>query len=347
MCRQHFYWFPSKDESILKSQIDQYITDEKPEEKEEYEIRVQRGEMLQLQEGTVNLTNRFMDELDAAKMINQLCEEYGIPRENPEIDAIPNQKRRMNTSQYTGVGWSRQNKKWKVTISVNGHRRYGGHFKDELDAAKRVNQLCEQLGIPRKNPGIDTIPNQQQQNMNLFDYFCDEGCRRINDFMLDTITQHGSLTQQASDDVQTAFGLSSNQTQQVYDHLQENMNWFHYLDERRALGATTMMKEAIQRFGGFNEQVIAEMQTHFRFTSVQSRQLYEHLNTQPELSEIEFINITFDSVDDIDTIKTNNDQNYDTESGEEEEEEEEKKEDGIQKIVDTNNKRKRKHNSKK
>ena len=37
----------------------------------------------------------------------------------------------------------------------------GGTFNDELDAAKRVNQLCEEMGIPYKNPGISATPNQQ------------------------------------------------------------------------------------------------------------------------------------------------------------------------------------------
>jgi len=54
MCRQQFYWFPMTSKLILKSQIDQYITDEKPEEKEEYEIRVQRGENLKIVIGTNN-----------------------------------------------------------------------------------------------------------------------------------------------------------------------------------------------------------------------------------------------------------------------------------------------------
>ena len=40
-------------------------------------------------------------------------------------------------------------------------QKYGGIFKDELDAAKKVNQLCEKLGIPPKNPEISGIPNQQ------------------------------------------------------------------------------------------------------------------------------------------------------------------------------------------
>ena len=55
-------------------------------------------------------------------------------------------------------------KKWYVLIYPKGQKpKFGGTFKDELDAAKRVNQLCEELGIPLKNPTISTIPNQQYQ----------------------------------------------------------------------------------------------------------------------------------------------------------------------------------------
>ena len=38
---------------------------------------------------------------------------------------------------------------------------YGGNFNDELDAAKRVNQLCEETGNTAKNPEISGLPNQQ------------------------------------------------------------------------------------------------------------------------------------------------------------------------------------------
>ena len=44
-----------------------------------------------------------------------------------------------------------------------GQKKYGGVFKDELDAAKRVNQLCEEMGIAAQNAPINVIPNQQYQ----------------------------------------------------------------------------------------------------------------------------------------------------------------------------------------
>jgi len=42
---------------------------------------------------------------------------------------------------------------------VNKKRYYGGYFDEQIEAAKRVNQLCDELGIPRKNPEVNAIPN--------------------------------------------------------------------------------------------------------------------------------------------------------------------------------------------
>ena len=41
--------------------------------------------------------------------------------------------------------------------------KLGGHFEDELDAAKRVNQLCKELGISLQNPEISETPNQKYE----------------------------------------------------------------------------------------------------------------------------------------------------------------------------------------
>ena len=65
------------------------------------------------------------------------------------------------TSEYKGVTLHKQSKKWYVGLWFkDGKKKYGGTFNDELDAAKRVNELCVQLGIHEKNPGINGIPNQ-------------------------------------------------------------------------------------------------------------------------------------------------------------------------------------------
>jgi len=107
----------------------------------------------------------FRVELDAAKQVNQLCKELGITEKNPKIGAMPHQQWQAHekTSQYKGVYWHKQSRKWYVNLSKNGNKKYGGKFKHELDAAKRVNQLCEELGISEKNPEIGAMPHQQLQ----------------------------------------------------------------------------------------------------------------------------------------------------------------------------------------
>ena len=60
--------------------------------------------------------------------------------------------------------WEKQRKIWHVQLRIKGgKRKFGGSFKDEIDAGKRVNQLCEELGILPQNPAITAIPNQQYQ----------------------------------------------------------------------------------------------------------------------------------------------------------------------------------------
>ena len=73
-------------------------------------------------------------------------------------------EKKQKKSQYKGVSWHKMTEKWYVLIHLKGgEKKYGGVFKDELDAANRVNQLCDESGIPAKNPEISTIPNQQYQ----------------------------------------------------------------------------------------------------------------------------------------------------------------------------------------
>merc|ERR1712034_85219 len=79
---------------------------------------------------------------------------------------IPHQpwQAKEKTSQYKGVTWHKRCKKWYVALrSKNGKLKFGGYFSDELDAAKRVNQFCKELGIPHKNHEISAKPNRQCQ----------------------------------------------------------------------------------------------------------------------------------------------------------------------------------------
>ena len=71
-------------------------------------------------------------------------------------------------SQYKGVHLNVKSGKWYARLRLKGQKpKYGGaYFNDELDAAKKANQLCEELGIPLKNPEISGIPNQQVTSVN-------------------------------------------------------------------------------------------------------------------------------------------------------------------------------------
>ena len=72
-------------------------------------------------------------------------------------------RKREKTSQYKGV-YGHKNGKWLVHISLKGkQQKYGGYFREELDAAKKVNQLCEEMEIPLQNPGISAIPSQKSE----------------------------------------------------------------------------------------------------------------------------------------------------------------------------------------
>ena len=67
------------------------------------------------------------------------------------------------------MSWHRERKRWYVLIYPKGQiQKYGGSFKDEVNAAKRVNQLCEEQGMPPRNPAISALPNQKYQVTKIF-----------------------------------------------------------------------------------------------------------------------------------------------------------------------------------
>jgi len=108
----------------------------------------------------------FNDQLDAAKRVNQICEKLEIPLRNPGIAGMPNEQsqRGAKISQYKGVSFHKESGNWSSILCLKGQKpKYGGSFMTELNAAKRVNQLCEELGIPLQNPGIAGILNEQSQ----------------------------------------------------------------------------------------------------------------------------------------------------------------------------------------
>lgn len=96
----------------------------------------------------------FDNKFDAAKKSNQIHHEMGIPPPIPQIYESPTQKKNKKTSEFEGVNWHKKTGKWYVQLAIYPEQKpkYGGMFKDEVDAAKRVNQLCAELRFPLKNP---------------------------------------------------------------------------------------------------------------------------------------------------------------------------------------------------
>jgi len=99
----------------------------------------------------------YTNELDAAKRVNQLCDELGMKRKNPSVDSMPAPKVVCLSSQYKGVSWEKKLQQWKATVYWKKHIYGAGTYINELDAAKRVNEICDSLGMERKNPEVNTI----------------------------------------------------------------------------------------------------------------------------------------------------------------------------------------------
>jgi len=107
-------------------------------------------------------TYYFGNELDAISARNRLHKKIGPILQTARIISIPNKQTTEKSSQFIGVSWNKVNKKWIAQINIkNRGKRFGGCFDDEHEAAKRANQLCGELGMTAKNPGISGIPNQQ------------------------------------------------------------------------------------------------------------------------------------------------------------------------------------------
>jgi hypothetical protein len=67
------------------------------------------------------------------------------------------------TSKFNGVSWRTDCKKWRGDLNYNRKQYYGGYFDNEEHAAMKVNLLCDEHGIIRKNLTIDAKPDVIQK----------------------------------------------------------------------------------------------------------------------------------------------------------------------------------------
>jgi len=99
----------------------------------------------------------FDTEIEAARAVNEKCDELGIPRKNPDV---PDSNPKKETSKYNGVYWIEENQKWKGSIYHEKRQIYCGIHSSEKAAAHAVNEKCKELGVPLKNPSLDYVPSK-------------------------------------------------------------------------------------------------------------------------------------------------------------------------------------------
>jgi len=58
---------------------------------------------------------------------------------------VKNKARKGNTSKYRGVTFNKEYKKYDVRLSVEGVRRVIGKYQNEIDAAKRYDEVAKEL----------------------------------------------------------------------------------------------------------------------------------------------------------------------------------------------------------
>merc|ERR1711925_1353 len=106
------------------------------------------------------------NEEQAAMKVNLLCDKYGIERHNPTIIIEPDliQQVQSQTSNYIGVSWDKDKKKWHARLCHNKKHYHGNYFDIEEHAAMNVNLLCDKFDIKRKNLEINIDIIQKVKN---------------------------------------------------------------------------------------------------------------------------------------------------------------------------------------
>ena len=76
----------------------------------------------------------------------------GLNNQRGNMRVCTNQENQYNqrpqkgkSSQYKGVSWHKQSKKWQAYIKNNGKLKHLGHFVDEIDASKAYDAAAKKL----------------------------------------------------------------------------------------------------------------------------------------------------------------------------------------------------------
>merc|ERR1712034_173121 len=69
----------------------------------------------------------------------------------------------------SGVCWIKHMNRWGADIIFKKQHKKSYHA-NELEAARRVNQYCDEFGINRRNPDVDSMPNKGEDSKTLLNY---------------------------------------------------------------------------------------------------------------------------------------------------------------------------------
>lgn len=102
---------------------------------------------------------QYDDEIEAAKASDDKVRELGatnvLKLNFPKAHEIVKDAKR---SQYVGVTWCKNLGKWQVSRTINGKSKNGGYFIDEVEAAKRSDELVHLHASPNSNLALNFGP---------------------------------------------------------------------------------------------------------------------------------------------------------------------------------------------
>ena len=107
-------------------------------------FRISKGKMCYLHRLIMKLKkNEMCDHINGDGLDNRRLNLRIVNNSQNQMNSI---KRIIKSSQYIGVSWHNESKKWQSKIQFNHCLHYLGVFTDEMDAAKAYYEAARKLG---------------------------------------------------------------------------------------------------------------------------------------------------------------------------------------------------------
>lgn len=114
--------------------------------------RDQKWQAQRCSKGKFYFGGKFSSELDAAKKSDELARKHlgVVATLNFPTPSERKKMKKNKKSTYVGVSWTNTFGKWEVRRSANGKSHFGGLFSNELEAARKSDELAKEIGNTRK-----------------------------------------------------------------------------------------------------------------------------------------------------------------------------------------------------